>query len=155
MESAQSKTLAEWLEKTRWANDFAWKELIELAAYIRLDQYKPGDVISEEGSKDLSLMIICQGKVQIIKHDVNQKPRLLTELAAGQTVGEIALVDGQPRSATVKAVDQVIALTLTRERFEQICDENPRLGIKVAMRLARLLSARLRATTGALSDYLH
>jgi CRP-like cAMP-binding protein len=148
------KELAELLEKTRWGKDFDWKELMALSGYMRLDRHRAGAVVGKEGDQDHSLMIIGKGAVQVFKMDSTLKPKLLTQLGTGQTVGEISLVDGQPRSATMVAVDDVETLVLTRPQFDKLCDENPRLGIKVAMRLARLMSARLRATTGALSEQI-
>jgi len=148
------KELAELLEKTRWGKDFDWKELMALSGYMRLDRHRAGAVVGKEGDQEHSLMIIGKGAVQVFKMDSTLKLKLLTQLGTGQTVGEISLVDGQPRSATMVAADDVETLVLTRAQFAKMCDENPRLGIKVAMRLARLMAARLRATTGALSEQI-
>ena len=142
------------LENTRWGKDFTWKELQALSGYMRLNRYKDGATITQEGAKELSLLIIGKGSVEVIKHDSSYQPKVLTRMAAGQTVGEIALIDGQPRSASLQAVQEVEMIELTQAGFEKLCEENPRLAVKVTLRLARLLSARLRATTGALSEQL-
>ena len=148
------KELAELLENTRWGKEFQWKELLALSGYMRLDRHRAGAIVGKEGEQDHSLLIIGKGALQVFKMDSTLTPKLLTQLGAGQTVGEISLVDGQPRSATMVAIDDVEVLVLTRTQFDKLCDENPRLAVKVALRLARLMSARLRATTGALSEQL-
>ena len=142
------------LDETRWANDFAWPEIETLAQHLRTDRRRKGDVVCREGEADPSLFVIAKGSVAIVKQDAGEKERLLARLGPGQTIGEMALLDGQARSATVVAAEDLVLLVLTRTALERLVDEKPRLGAKLLWKLARLLSQRLRQTSGALADRL-
>jgi CRP/FNR family transcriptional regulator, cyclic AMP receptor protein len=142
------------LDETRWANEFAWPEIESLAAHLRVDRRAKGQVVCKEGDVDPSLFVIAKGSVAILKHDAGENERLLARLGPGQTIGEMALLDGQPRSASVVAAEDLVLLVVTRAELERLVEEKPRLGVKFLWKLARLLSQRLRQTSGALADRL-
>jgi CRP-like cAMP-binding protein len=66
----------------------------------------------------------------------------------------MALIDGEPRSATCITAMPCKLVILTKENFLRILAEQPGLGVKIVMKIARLLSQRLRKTSGMLVDYL-
>jgi CRP/FNR family cyclic AMP-dependent transcriptional regulator len=154
MASDDAKARAILLDETRWANEFAWPEIESLAQHLRTDRRRKGDVVCHEGEADPSLFVIAKGSVEIVKQAAAARETLLAKLGPGQTIGEMALLDGQARSATVVAAEDLVLLVLTRTALDRLIEEKPRLGAKLLWKLARLLSQRLRQTSGALADHL-
>jgi len=148
------KTRAELLDGTRWANEFAWPEIETLAAHLKVERCAKGHVVCKEGDLEPSLFIIARGSVAILKQDAGERPRLLARLGQGQTLGEMALLDGQPRSATAVAAEDLVLLVFTRAELDRLVDDKPRLAVKLIWKLARFLSQRLRQTSGVLTEHL-
>ena len=66
----------------------------------------------------------------------------------------MALIDGQPRSASARAARDSTLMVLSAEGLQNMNNDQPRLAFRLAMKLARDLSVRLRATSGQLVDFL-
>jgi CRP/FNR family cyclic AMP-dependent transcriptional regulator len=150
----ETRGRAELLDATRWANDFTWQEIESLAAHLSVVRRSSGDPLFREGDRDPSMFIIAQGAVAISKQDAGEREKHLARLGPGQTIGEMALLDGQPRSATARAAEDVVLLVITRAALDQLVEEKPLLGVKFIWKLARFLSQRLRQTSGALAEHL-
>jgi len=148
------RTTAELLDGTRWANEFTWLEIESIATHLKVQHLAKGGVVCREGDTDPSLFIIAQGSVAILKQDKDDEEKLLARLGPGQTLGEMALLDGQPRSATARAAEDLVLLVFSRKELDRLVEEKPRLGVKLLWKLARLLSQRLRQTSGTLAEHL-
>ena len=148
------KQRAEILDETRWANEFSWPEIESLAYYLSMQRASRHDVICREGAADDTMFIIARGSVNILKEGSGGNKRILAALGQGQTLGEMSLLDGEPRSATAVAESDVVLLAMSKSALEDMIREKPGLAVKFIMKLARLLSQRLRKTSGALADHL-
>jgi signal transduction histidine kinase len=111
--------------------------------------YKRGAIIFREGEQGDALYIIRSGQVVIVKGDL-QNPIILGYRGIGEIVGEMALLEDRPRSATVVATEPLRLLCISRESFLTWLDSDPNL----KMSILRALSARLRAADKARSDDL-
>lgn len=110
----------------------------ELKAVLRIANeidHPPGHDIVGEGQLGVGFHLILSGEAR-----VSQRGRELTPLGPGQFFGEIALLDGQGRSATVTTVGPVRTLTIVAWSFESLLKENP----LIAIGLLKELCARLR-----------
>ncbi len=154
MASPDVELRAELLEKTQWANEFGFGEIERLAAYMQSRHLERGRLLFREGDRDATLFVIASGKVGIIKAGANHHDHPIATLGPGHTIGEMALVDGQPRSAGAVAVEDVVLLVVTRADLDRLTDEHPRLAVKLLLKVGRLLSQRLRQTTSNLADRL-
>ena len=96
----------------------------------------PGDVLFEKNEPGRVMYIVKSGEMQII--DGNY---VYETVSAGGILGEMALVDAGPRSATVRAVRQSVVIPLDERRFLFMVSQTPFF----ALRLMRVMSARLRA----------
>lgn len=143
------------LDKTRWASVFSYRELQILASYLSAFNIPKGTVILQEGARELYLCVLIRGKVDIFKKDSSQQDRLLANVSAGMTLGEMALIDGQPRSATALAAEDALLLIMSKEDFQRLVDDMPRVALKLYGHVASLLSQRLRHVSAKLADYLH
>ena len=79
---------------------------------------------------------------------------VLARLTKGSSIGEMALIDKSPRSATVIAKQATTMVTLTDKGFELLAEKYPQLGIKVIQKIARLLSLNMRRTSSKLADLM-
>jgi len=91
------------------------------------EKCKQGDVVFEEGSKGDKLYIVVQGKVAVSRADAENEKVQIAVLSDGDYFGEMALLKGEPRNATVRARTPCVFLTLDREQFDKLLDDAPGL----------------------------
>lgn len=141
------------LEKTKWASEFSWDHIKKICQYINPVMAKKGAVVFREGDKDRSLGIIVKGAIDIVKQKEGEHT-LITTLRSSQTFGEMALLDGEPRSATGVAAEETIIFFISEKHLMKLTEDDPTLGCQLLWKIAKLVSQRLRQTTGMLVDYL-
>src|SRR5688572_30443304 len=95
--------------------ELAPEELRALAELCRRRTFDRGEVICHEGDPSTGLYVLQAGQVKIVLVDPNGEETILHIQGPGECLGELSLVDGEPRSATVVAMDRVEALALYRE----------------------------------------
>jgi CRP-like cAMP-binding protein len=101
--------------------------------------YGNGESIVRQGEMGDCMFVIQQGKVEVLREEGGKLFRL-TELGPGEIFGEMALYEKVPRSATVRALGAVRALTVDKRTFLRRVQEDPSL----AFNILRALSARIR-----------
>ena len=101
--------------------------------------YEAGEIIFEEGERGDALYIIWSGQVAVVKGNLDA-PTILGYRGPGEIIGEMALLEKQPRSATNVALETSHLLRIAREHFQTWIAENPSVG----MNIMSTLSARLR-----------
>jgi CRP-like cAMP-binding protein len=125
------------------------RSLVDLAASRHM---AAGEVIIREGESGDSMFIMCEGEVEITKRltlaldEEVPKERVMIRLKAedGVSFGEMALLENESRSATVTAVTDCHVLEMSRQDFLEFLEQRPMTGCKILLRLAQLLSQRLR-----------
>lgn len=127
------------------------KLLTRHMSFIRI---KEGTVFCREGDSGNFVAFIAQGKVDIIKEGKKGKFAVINTLYKGRSIGEMALIDETPRSASLRAKEDVVLLKLTKKSFDMIIKNYPSMGIKILKGLARLLSMNMRKTSSRLADYM-
>ena len=120
------------------------KELAQLARVSEDLEVEPGKVLCKEGETGHEFFVIVDGKVK-----VTRKGRRVTTRGGGDFVGEIALLEDVPRTATVTAETPVRLFVLTRKDFRHLLDENPGVERKVLRALARRLAEASKDPTFA------
>ncbi len=122
------------------------EEIARLASNIDLVRFAKGANIFEQDTAGDSLVVIVSGQVGVVRKSSKDrtKERLLAVVGVGECIGEMALADGGARSATITALDDVEAVELTDTLYQKIREDNPKLAIKLALGIFRLLSKRLR-----------
>ena len=112
------------------------KALTAIAAQARVVSHPQGKDITEEGGGAAGFHLIRSGTVSVT---VGGNPR--PDLGPGDYFGEISMIDGKPRSATVNATSPVTTISLASWAFHPILDEHP----EVSKELLKVMCARLRA----------
>jgi CRP-like cAMP-binding protein len=98
----------------------------KLARLCTMQSFAAGDVLYEEGAMGLGLFIVASGRVERYKESGRQKVGLGT-VAAGGVLGQLALIDEQPRSASAAALEATECLLLTRDGFGTLVKKEPQI----------------------------
>ena len=142
------------VEETGWLRDFGEGQLAVLSRYLSIHRADKGSVIFREGDREAFLCVLLQGKVFIAKETSSRAQKILVALGPGKVFGELSLVDDEPRSASALAAEDCELLVLTEKAIERLADDFPRLALRFLKHLARLISQKLRQTSGALVEHL-
>jgi CRP/FNR family cyclic AMP-dependent transcriptional regulator len=110
----------------------------------RIDQvsFKAGDLLFTEGDTTYHFFVIQEGEVEIYKTTTEGKRIPLGLVSAGASLGEFAMLDHMPRSATARALTDVSAARVSEEAYEQLINELPEWAVAVM----RGMIDRIRAT---------
>lgn len=119
--------------------NFELEELLKVLEISKSVYYTKGDHIIEEGLLGEDMFILISGEVEISK---NGKP--ITTLKAGSWFGEMALIDRNPRSATITAKCEVVAVSIERNSLFKVLKKNPYTGMKLFWDFLTNLNKRLR-----------
>jgi CRP/FNR family cyclic AMP-dependent transcriptional regulator len=126
------------------------EELSRIAASAVLVRHKAQATIFQKGDPGASLMAVVTGRVKICTYSSDGKELVLNIIDRGSLFGEIALLDGEPRSADAVAIEDTELLVLDRSRLMPVLTANP----ETAARMITVLCQRLRQTSEALEDAL-
>jgi len=109
-------------------------------------EFKRGDLLASEGKYGDSMFVITEGFVEVLLEGLSDRQaRVIINLGPGQLIGEMALLDQGPRSATVRAISEpTIVQVIHRDDFEKLCQENTHIGYVVMRNLAVDISFKLR-----------
>jgi len=124
------------------------RELQTLAKSSQERTYSAGTKLFSQGDSGSGLYILKNGKVSITQTSGQGAEKEINTAGAGETLGEMALLDDQPRSATVTAVEDVTALLLPVWEFRGVIKAHP----DIALKLLASLSRRLRKVQGRAAD---
>ena len=112
------------------------RHLRRIAKLARIRRFASGSAIVRAGDPGTSFFVLLDGEARVVPPSGRAK-----RLAAGEAFGEMALIDGAPRSADVVAQGEVLTLTISSAPFRKLVRKEPAL----AEALMRTLAARLRA----------
>ncbi len=122
-------------------------DLNALADICEERTYQKDEIITRQGEEGDELYIVCDGFLEVVHSPVDEDapPRTVVNLGEGQIAGEMALVDGGPRSATVRASsEETVVLVIRRNDFETLCEKNHFLGYVIMRNIAADLSFKVR-----------
>jgi len=148
--------LRELIKRSNFFSDLDLDEIEMLAFWMKAYTAPAGTLILKEGQEGVaSLCIIVDGKVNIFKQSSPNDDHIkVAEIDSGASIGEMSVIDGLPLSASAISLTDATILIMTREEFQNLLKKNCNLGIKILYRVARIISERLRTTTGRLADLL-
>jgi CRP/FNR family transcriptional regulator, cyclic AMP receptor protein len=121
-----------------------------LAAAMRVYDVPAGLAMINEGEAGDFMILLMHGSVDVWRRgDSNARTRIAVA-QAGQALGEMSMLDGEPRFASCVAVDPCRIAVLTRDALMQVLSDAPALGNRILLKLVQLLSERLRQTSAQL-----
>ena len=119
-------------------------QLTALAAVGQVSVFHRGDTILKEGEQSTAVYVVLKGQVEVIS-ELTENTTSLIILGAGQSFGEMALLDAGPRSATIRCLSaEASLLTFSRDDLLAFWDTESRVGYKMLFNIARDLAFKLR-----------
>jgi CRP-like cAMP-binding protein len=135
-------------------SNFGAEELRTVSQYLSLYEAPKGATVIKEGEPGQFLCLLVEGRLCIHKNTSEEgKTKKITMMRPGKSFAEMAVIDGLPYSASAIAEEDSKVLVLTRDKLEKISEVHPKVGVKLIWQLAKLISQRLRQTTGVLVDH--
>lgn len=148
-----SEKIADLLDGLELFKEFSYAELKTVACYLTFHKVKKNEVVFNEGDAGNHMLILVEGSLAVFKGGEMGR-HLLSYEGRGRVVGEMALIDHERRSATCMASTDCELMILSTEGLDRMAVECPALAYSFMFSLARLLSRRLRRTSGMLVEYL-
>lgn len=130
-------------------------ELEKVAGICQVREFSEREEIFKEGDAGQDMYILVEGRVVIdIQLKVQSEKASVHTVEKGQIFGEIALVDGSPRSATATAVQNSTLIVLSGKDLHDLEEKNPRIGYVIMRNFSRVLCSRVRKSTSNLKASL-
>ena len=145
--------IADLLDELDFFQEFSYPELETISRFLAYQPARKGDVVFNEGDPGSYMLILVSGRLSVAKGGEDGH-HLLSYEGKGRIVGEMALLDRERRSATCVADSDCEFLLLAHEGLERLATEHASLAYRLMFCMARLLSRRLRRTSGVLAEYL-
>lgn len=136
-------------------DSFNMEELDMLAKHMSYVHLKNGEYLFVEGDQGTFMGFVVRGVLEVVKKSETGENVTIARLTKGSSIGEMALIDKSPRSATVVAKQASTLVTLTDKGFELLTQKSPMVGVRLIRKMARLLSLNMRRTSSKLADLLH
>lgn len=138
------------LRKIPIFQDLSKRELQTISKILYERVYEACEFMFEMGQPGAAMFIIKEGEIHITRTSKTGEELILATIGNGEFVGELALLDSSPRSASAYVTKQTVALAIFRSDLEKLFDSDPVLGYKVMRRLATIIGMRLKATNDLL-----
>lgn len=106
-------------------------------------------VILTQGEESSSLYLVLEGRFKAYLSDLDGREVILNFIGQGETFGELSILDGKPRSASIMALTNSRCAILSRNNFRQILHANP----SIALHLLSIMADRLRTSTASIADF--
>lgn len=117
-----------------------FKEIAKVISKMEQRSFKSNELIIKQGDKGgENLFVILSGSAEVIISN-----KVVANLSSGDYFGELSLIDKAPRSATIKASEDIEALIMNRDEFYKIITKEKNISIKLLWKLTKTLSRRLR-----------
>ncbi len=125
--------------------------LLTVAEKVSVRDLAEGDTLVQQGETGDALYVIHDGWFKIVTADAKGGEVIINKVGPGETIGEMALLDSAPRSASAIALSAASILELKKDAFQAILDQRP----DIALALIRGLSSRLRFSTTYIQQAIH
>lgn len=142
--------ILEIIEHIRLFEDFEREEIRKLAASLRCYRAPAGATLIREGDSGDFMVFLLDGQCEIVKNDPGGLPQRIGVAGPGKILGEMSMIDGEPRFASCIALKETLFAMIDRDGLSRIMADDPRFGIKILLELVLLLSQRLRTTSSKL-----
>ncbi len=135
------------LKRTTAFSGMSHEQLQIMSSITTEEEYAPGEIIFYENEPGDAMYIIISGEIQIIE-GIDSNRVILATMEKGDLLGELAVLDDEFRSASAKAVDDVLLLSIKKEEFRELIREYPDLSFEIF----KVLNQRIRNVNEKLQE---
>ena len=137
MQGAKNESLA----GIRLFDGLSESALEDLSKRCRWREYQPDEQVIDRNSDSRDLYLIVEGRVRVVNYSVTGREVTFDEREEGEYFGELAALDGEPRSANVIALNKLNVACLSQEAFNRLLLEHPQVTLKILNGLAKIVRA--------------
>ena len=137
MQGAKNESLA----GIRLFDGLSESALEDLSKRCRWHKYQPNEQVIDRYSDSRDLYLIVEGRVRVVNYSVTGREVTFDEREEGEYFGELAALDGEPRSANVIALNELNVACLSQEAFNRLLLEHPQVTLKILRGLAKIVRA--------------
>jgi CRP/FNR family cyclic AMP-dependent transcriptional regulator len=123
-------------------------QLLRIAEECTMATYPPGMILFQENDTGTVFYVVVSGAIKIYTSNINGEDKILSILTRNDSFGEISLLDGKPRSATAKTIEETKLIALTGKNFNNLLRTN----FEITLNVIKQLSTRLRETNRQVHD---
>lgn len=137
-------------------DDLTLRDAVKIVGYMKPRAFSAGTVFIREGEKKRNdyMLLVLEGDISVESTGVGDDSQMVVRiLGPGSLIGELGLVDGEPRSATCRAVTDVAAAVLTRTALMRLLKDDPSVGARLLLAITKRMADRLRETTRKLKNF--
>ena len=144
--------LYEVLSKVLIFQDLSRREFERIREILHRRSYSADEAIVKEGDMGVGMYVILTGEVAIVHEEIDGSSVELATFGDGDFFGDQVLLDESPRTASAIAREATRAVGFFRPDLLELIESDPRLGLKIVMRLSHMASVRLRHTNRLLKE---
>ncbi len=128
------KVRREFISRVEVFTNLSKRDLKVLAKSVSVAEYAAGDYLCKQGERGVAAFLIASGKIQVLDEPDTGDGRVLAELGQGAMVGELAIIDGAERVASIRAIGEVTALVLTQWGMKGLLQDRPSIASAMLLR---------------------
>ncbi len=136
------------LRRVPLLSELSESDLTSIAALTKSKHFEPRQIIVRKDDPSDELFMIVEGHLKVVSTGADGRDAGFGIMGPGEVFGEVALLDGGPRSATIASLDSCQLLLIPRAQFFEFLESSP----KTAIELLRVLAGRLRRLTERAED---
>jgi aspartate ammonia-lyase len=148
----ENKIIINFLKNVEIFKNLDPKELNIIVDFVESDKIKKGDYLFKQNNSRESMYMIFEGTVDLLKKTPLGAEKKLTKYSKYDFLSEGALMDNYPHSTSARASEDSIILTIHRDKFNHLMEENSHLVAKILSQVSRVISRRMRQTTNQVVD---
>lgn len=152
-QSISLESVVGFLVSTPLFNGLDPAERADVVRIMEVMRLREGEKVFEERDPGDAWYVISEGTARVLKN-VDAAPREIARLSRGECFGEMAILDGSARSATVEAGSDLTLFRFRRARFDDLLDQGSLGAYKLVVSMARVLSQRQRELTRQLTELM-
>ena len=133
---------AEHLAGVELFSDLSDEERYDAAKIVAERWVDAGTVLAREGERGNEMFILLSGRIEVLKEQAGREPRLLHVAEPGESLGELTLLAGIPRSASLRAATDAVVLAVRADAFVGWLDAQPGFSRRILARLAEKIVAK-------------
>ena len=107
-----------------------------LAAVMNLKEVRAGETVFHEGETGDELLCVVEGRLDTLVQDIAGQEIVLDAIGAGDTVGELSMLDGRPRSASLRCIEDARLLVLGRDELLRVVPRSPHMALDMMAQMA-------------------
>ena len=140
--------LTEALARVWIFQELSQEELAHLSELAQTKIYKPRETIVEKGDSATEFFVLLRGRAKVGAPGADGSHAAINVMGPGEVFGEIAILDGQPRSATVTTLEECEMAVVNKAAFNDLLTASP----SIAVKLLNVLAGRVRELTTRIED---